>query len=116
MIYTHACKIMFTLSLTFYLFFVEEKGKPVDCNCSNPSSSCINIAVPPNDPFYENKTTCIMLKGSLKVSGCESFPVEQVNRLSAYIDAETVYGWNEELLSDLRVPDSGKNLNQPCSS
>ena len=48
-----------------------------------------------------------MRKGSLKVSGCESFPAEQINKLSAYIDAETVYGWNEELLSNLRVPDSG---------
>ena len=36
-----------------------------------------------------------------------SLPAEQLNRLSAYIDAETIYGWNEDLLNELRDTSSG---------
>ena len=39
-----------------------------------------------------------------------SLPAEQLNRLSAYIDAETIYGWNEDLLNELRDTSSGTDI------
>ena len=91
-------------------FWTEENGIPVDCSCSNPSSSCMIVPIPADDPYLDRE--CIGRKGSMRATTCDhltntSLPAEQLNRLSAYIDAETIYGWNEGLLNELRDTSSG---------
>ena len=92
------------------LLWTEENGVPVNCSCSNPSPSCMIVPIPADDPYLDRE--CIGRKGSMRATTCDhltniSLPAEQLNRLSAYIDAETIYGWNEDLLNELRDTSSG---------
>ena len=68
------------------------------------------VPIPADDPYLDRE--CIGRKGSMRATACDhltntSLPAEQLNRLSAYIDAETIYGWNKHLLNELRDPSSG---------
>ena len=68
------------------------------------------VPIPADDPYLDRE--CIGRKGSMRATTCNhltniSLPAEQLNRLSAYIDAETIYGWNEDLLKELRDTSSG---------
>ncbi|XP_076808410.1 peroxidase mlt-7-like [Clavelina lepadiformis] len=81
------------------------------CLCSNPDPrACINVPVASHDPHYDPSITCIPLKASKAVSGCDEGPTEQINSLSAYIDASTIYGSYQELTIKLRDPNSAGKL------
>lgn len=87
---------------------VTPKGD-LDCNCENPSAECINLPIPEDDVQFQNGTkTCFSLPRSIPTpnSKCQFFNREQINQLSSFIDATTVYGVDNELLSDLRDPES----------
>jgi len=87
---------------------VTPKGD-LDCNCENPSKECINLPIPEDDVQFQNGTkTCFSLPRSIPTpnSKCQFFNREQINQLSSFIDATTVYGVDDELLSDLRDPES----------
>jgi len=88
--------------------FSEEKGAAVNCTCRSPSKSCINIPVAALDNHYGPAATCIPLEGSLTVEGCDDLPREQINSLTSFIDATTVYGRDQEMLDALRDKNSGK--------
>jgi len=69
------------------------------------------MPVPSSDNYYGTyNADCIPLKGSQlsQVDGCDQMPREQVNKLTAYIDATGVYGSSIELLENLRDSSSGK--------
>lgn len=93
------------------LYFSETNGRPNTCGCSSSKIDCLIIPIPPHDPYYTSETPCITRQGSQTASGCRNLPAEQLNSLSAYINAETVYGWNEAILNQLRDHDSGELKN-----
>ncbi|XP_067680260.1 peroxidase-like [Haliotis asinina] len=63
---------------------------------------CFNIAVPPGDRRFNR--TCLNFVRSVQVANvnCETVPAEQLNQVTAYIDASQVYGSTAEDLDDLR--------------
>ncbi|XP_067682800.1 peroxidase-like isoform X2 [Haliotis asinina] len=68
---------------------------------------CFNIAVPPGDRRFNR--TCLNFVRSVQVANanCETVPGEQLNQLTAYIDASQVYGSTEEEQDDLRAHTGG---------
>uniref|UniRef100_H2ZQF4 Uncharacterized protein n=1 Tax=Ciona savignyi TaxID=51511 RepID=H2ZQF4_CIOSA len=82
-------------------------GVEVNCSCSNPHHSCVNIPVPRGDPLHAT-TTCIPMKGTKVVHGCGNYPAENINLLPSYIDGNMIYGSSEEMLQTLRDQSSGK--------
>jgi len=98
-------------NITVFCCFAEQSDAAALCPCSNPSNACINMPVPSSDSYYGTyNADCIPLKGSQlsQVDGCDHTPREQVNKLTAYIDASGVYGSSMELLGYLRDSSSGK--------
>jgi peroxidase len=90
-------------------------GEDLDCNCDNPHPQCINIEIGMDDIQYraENKTCFALPRSSPSPDKDCNFKVrEQVNQISATLDANTVYGVHLDLLADLRDPnsDSGELL------
>jgi peroxidase len=84
-------------------------GEDLDCNCENPHEECINIPIDMDDIQYvmENKTCFGLPRSSPSPDkDCNFHQREQVNQISATLDANTVYGVSLELLSDIRDPDS----------
>jgi len=84
-------------------------GVDLDCNCANPHEECINIPISMDDIQYqmENKTCFGLPRSSPSPDkDCNFNQREQVNQISAVLDANTVYGVSMDLLDDLRDPDS----------
>ncbi|XP_046342548.2 peroxidase-like [Haliotis rufescens] len=68
---------------------------------------CFNIAVPPGDRRFNR--TCLNFVRSVQVANtnCGIIPAEQMNQLTAYIDASQVYGSTEEEQHELRADTGG---------
>ncbi|XP_071078861.1 salivary peroxidase/catechol oxidase-like isoform X2 [Haliotis cracherodii] len=68
---------------------------------------CFNIAVPPGDRRFNRK--CLNFVRSVQVANtnCDIIPAEQMNQLTAYIDASQVYGSTEEEQHELRADTGG---------
>ena len=84
-------------------------GSDLDCNCDTPHEECINIPISMDDIQYqmENKT-CFPLERSSPSpdKDCNFNQREQVNQISAVLDANTVYGISMDLVDTLRDPNS----------
>lgn len=88
----------------------ESFEEGVDCKKScEYASPCYPIEIPPNDPRVKNRrcidfirSSAICGSGHTSVLFDKVLPREQINQLSAYIDASQVYGFTEELSEDLR--------------
>lgn len=88
----------------------SESWDGVDCKrtCEH-AAPCYPMEVPPNDPRVTNRR-CIDLVRSSAIcgSGMTSIlfdsiqPREQINQLTAYIDASQVYGYTTQFSRDLR--------------
>ncbi|XP_071080667.1 salivary peroxidase/catechol oxidase-like [Haliotis cracherodii] len=68
---------------------------------------CFNIAVPPGDRRFNR--TCLNFVRSVQVSNtnCDITPAEQLNQLTAYVDASQVYGSTQEEQDELRAHTGG---------
>jgi len=91
-----------------------------DC-CQHPEEeSCFPIALPQNDPFYATiSTPQTCLEFSRSTAFCEELSTvrEQMNGITAFVDASNVYGSNDETSILLRSGIDGKLLaNQNTSS
>ena len=94
---------------------VEPSGADLDCNCESPNPECINIPIDQNDiQFKAEGKTCFSLPRSSPSpdKDCNFNQREQVNQISAAIDANTVYSVNPDLNEAQRDPnsDSGELL------
>merc|ERR1712106_679397 len=79
--------------------------------CLNPGRpECFNINVPVSDPFYQQRhnlsSTCIDFARSRPACGQSSR--EQVNTITAFIDASNVYGSDDETAQILRSNIGGR--------
>lgn len=60
---------------------------------SNNHPQCYPILIPPDDPFYgEWEEDCLNFVRTAMCSQCKLGPREQVNQITAFIDASMVYG------------------------
>ena len=95
----------------------SEDGSSIKC-CgpeftADPSllhPACFPIPVPANDPFYaREERTCMSFVRSASAPrvACAFGPREQLNQLSAYIDAGMVYGKTESTASQVRAFQNG---------
>jgi len=71
------------------------------------------VPIPPDDPYLDRE--CIVRKGSVRATACDdivnsSLPAEQVNQISAFVDAGSIYGLNDDLLNDLKNEESGTSV------
>lgn len=88
----------------------SESWNGIDCKRScDYSAPCFPIDVPPNDPRVKNRRCIDFFRSSaICGSGITSVffdhmqPREQINQLTAYIDASQVYGFSDELARELR--------------
>ncbi|CAI4223897.1 unnamed protein product [Auanema sp. JU1783] len=66
---------------------------------------CDSIQIPPADPAYKNRVTCIPHSRSLisPRPSCGLGPREQVNLASSFLDASVIYGSNSERARHLRT-------------
>ncbi|XP_040563712.1 salivary peroxidase/catechol oxidase [Lepeophtheirus salmonis] len=87
------------------LTLTPEAHVDVPC-CKHPhQDECNPIEVPRKDPFFSRfKQTCLELTRSEKF--CNSRPRQQFNAVTSFVDASNVYGSEEELAKELRVPNS----------
>ncbi|CAB4062585.1 PXDN [Lepeophtheirus salmonis] len=87
------------------LTLTPEAHVDVPC-CEDPSQEeCNPIEVSRKDPFFSKfKQTCLELTRSEKF--CNSRPRQQFNAVTSFVDASNVYGSEEELAKELRVPNS----------
>ncbi|CAG9862575.1 unnamed protein product [Phyllotreta striolata] len=88
----------------------SESWDGVDCKKTcDYAAPCYPMDIPPNDPRVTNRrcidfirTSSICGSGMTSIFFDEIQPREQINQLTAYIDASQVYGYSEELASNLR--------------
>lgn len=60
---------------------------------SNNHPQCYPILIPPDDPFYgEWEEDCLNFVRTAPCAQCKLGPREQVNQITAFIDASMVYG------------------------
>ncbi|XP_046555328.1 peroxidase-like [Haliotis rubra] len=92
-------------------------GSSVSC-CESPKVTftqarlsarhqCFPISIPNDDPSFNN--SCMDFARSVQVQNarCQAAPVEQLNQLTAYIDASQVYGSTQEEQNSLRTFQDG---------
>ncbi|PVD30062.1 hypothetical protein C0Q70_09323 [Pomacea canaliculata] len=72
-------------------------------------TACFPIPIPSYDPYFKGRS-CFSFTRSLQVtnSNCKQVPVEQLNQLTAYVDASQVYGSSAEEQKNLRTFKGGQ--------
>ncbi|KAI1304599.1 Chorion peroxidase [Halotydeus destructor] len=80
-------------------------GQEFESNPNLRHPACLQISIPRNDPFYvQQGQTCMSFVRSATAPrlNCNLGPREQLNQISAYIDAGMVYGSTEATSRSLR--------------
>ncbi|RWS23988.1 Peroxidase-like protein [Leptotrombidium deliense] len=76
----------------------------MDC-CTQSSPECFQITIPTNDPFYSRfNRRCMTFVRSAPCLTCSMYR-EQINALTAFIDASNVYGSMDNETTALRLRD-----------
>ncbi|XP_069110953.1 peroxidase-like protein [Argopecten irradians] len=69
---------------------------------------CFPIEVPEDDPYFNNKTCMNFVRSTASPShSCLPAPREQLNQVTSFIDASTVYGSSEKETNSLRAMRKG---------
>ena len=93
-----------------------ESRDDMECsnNCKTANKTCFNIPIESNDPQFGTQAgfprKCIpLIRSAPSPDSCHNviFPREQVNEITAYIDASNVYGSDEALAERLRTNSGG---------
>lgn len=100
---------------------VQDSGpEKVDCCKSEDSHpDCFPIEIPKGDPFYGyfNQKCMHFTRASPGLQpSCSLGPVQAMNKLSAYMDGNLVYGTNIKTSQRLRAYHQGQLRTQPVSS
>ncbi|XP_019636936.1 PREDICTED: thyroid peroxidase-like [Branchiostoma belcheri] len=79
----------------------QEEG--LVCTCGTDDEHCFNINVPSDDPDFAG-TPCLPFARSLSSpnEGCHMGRRQQLNQLTAFVDASNVYGSSDEEIEELR--------------
>ncbi|XP_055952571.1 chorion peroxidase-like isoform X1 [Argiope bruennichi] len=78
---------------------------------NNTHPQCAPIIIPPNDYFYSQfGTTCMNFVRSAICPTCRLGPRQQINQITAFIDASFVYGNSENETRTLRTLDGTGRL------
>lgn len=80
-------------------------GKIKDCTCDSVDPACLKITIPYNDVQHrtESKTCMHIVKSTPVPDALCNFKVRnQINRISSYIDATTVYGNSDDIMNMVR--------------
>ncbi|XP_060073870.1 peroxidase-like [Ylistrum balloti] len=87
-------------------------GSAISC-CDKESGKskrpeCFPIDIPKDDPHFTNKTCMNFLRSTASPShSCLPAPREQLNQVTSFIDASTVYGSSDEETKSLRAMKKG---------
>ncbi|OWF39452.1 peroxidase-like [Mizuhopecten yessoensis] len=98
----------------FTPLFKGANGSAISC-CDKDSDQtrpeCFPIEIPGDDPHFKNKTCMNFVRSTASPShSCLPAPREQLNQVTSYIDASTVYGSSEKETKSLRTMKKGKLL------
>ncbi|XP_019638393.1 PREDICTED: peroxidasin homolog [Branchiostoma belcheri] len=88
---------------------VQEEG--ITCTCDSEDEHCFNIDIPSDDPDFAG-TPCLQFARS-KASpneGCHMGRRQQLNQITAFVDASNVYGSSDEEIEALREHSGGRGL------
>ncbi|CAH1270785.1 PXDN [Branchiostoma lanceolatum] len=86
--------------ITFTPNFAEEG---LICTCDSVDEHCFNIPVPSDDPDF-NRRPCLEFARSRSCpnEGCRMGRRQQLNQITAFVDASNVYGSSDEEIEELR--------------
>ncbi|XP_078588034.1 chorion peroxidase-like [Branchiostoma floridae x Branchiostoma japonicum] len=90
----------------------QEEG--LVCECGSQDDRCFNIPVPTDDEDFASEP-CITFARSRSSpnEGCRMGPRQQINQITAFIDASNVYGSSEEEMEVLRDMDKHEEMRGP---
>ncbi|KAI8498335.1 hypothetical protein Bbelb_242790 [Branchiostoma belcheri] len=79
----------------------QEEG--LVCTCDSEDERCFNINIPSNDPDFSGRP-CLQFARSLSGpnEGCHMGRRQQLNQLTAFVDASNVYGSSDKEIEELR--------------
>ncbi|XP_019615202.1 PREDICTED: LOW QUALITY PROTEIN: C-reactive protein-like, partial [Branchiostoma belcheri] len=79
----------------------QEEG--LVCSCDSEDEHCFNINVPSDDPDFAGRP-CLPFARSLSSpnEGCHLGRRQQLNQITAFVDASNVYGSSDEEIEELR--------------
>ncbi|XP_078584680.1 myeloperoxidase-like [Branchiostoma floridae x Branchiostoma japonicum] len=84
------------------------------CTCDSADEHCFNIPVPSDDPDFSARPCLEFARSrSCPNEGCHMGRRQQLNQITAFVDASNVYGSSEEEIENLRdrgEPSRGVNL------
>ncbi|XP_035678849.1 peroxidasin-like [Branchiostoma floridae] len=72
------------------------------CPCDSTDERCFNIPVPSDDPDFSTPCLEFARSRSCPNEGCRMGRRQQLNQLTAFVDASNVYGSSEEEMEALR--------------
>ncbi|XP_066268393.1 peroxidasin homolog [Branchiostoma lanceolatum] len=84
-------------------------GGLIACPCGSTDRRCFNIPIPANDPDFVGHSCLEFVRSSPAPNpGCRVGRRQQLDQITAFIDASMVYGSSEEELEHLRDPSLGR--------
>ncbi|XP_063858691.1 LOW QUALITY PROTEIN: peroxidase-like [Scylla paramamosain] len=86
----------------------DEDGTPLPENFRHPD--CLPIVIPSTDPFYSQwNHTCMEFVRSSPAPrpNCALGPRDQINQVTSFLDASTVYGSDDQEMAQLRLWEDG---------
>ncbi|XP_078703752.1 uncharacterized protein LOC144928896 [Branchiostoma floridae x Branchiostoma belcheri] len=85
----------------------QEEG--LVCSCDTDDEHCFNINVPSDDPDFAGRP-CLPFARSLSSpnEGCHLGRRQQLNQITAFVDASNVYGSSDEEIEELREHPGGQ--------
>ncbi|CAH1270774.1 PXDN [Branchiostoma lanceolatum] len=79
----------------------QEEG--LDCTCDSLDEHCFNIPVPSDDPDFSGRRCLGFARSrSCPNEGCRMGRRQQLNQITAFVDASNVYGSSDEEMAALR--------------